>query len=85
MEETAVSPTDALPTDAPEETTPEPKNPEDFPTAVPAQTHTVQVGETLTAIAQRYSITVQAIVTANNIPNPDRVNVGTQLLIPAGQ
>lgn len=78
---------------APEETSPpdsteaapEPTKPEDFPTAVPAQNHTVQAGETLTAIAQRYGVTVQAIVSANNIANPDRVAVGTQLIIPMGQ
>lgn len=63
----------------------EPENPEDFPTAVPAQNHTVQVGETLTAIAQRYNVTVQAIVAANSITNPDRVAVGTVLIIPEGQ
>jgi nucleoid-associated protein YgaU len=67
------------------ETPPEPENPEDFPTAVPAQNHTVQAGETLTAISQRYGVTVQAIVAANNIPNPDRVAVGTVLIIPVGQ
>lgn len=60
----------------------EPENPEDFPTAVPAQTHTVQVGETLTAIARQYGVSVQAIVTANSITNPDRVAVGTVLIIP---
>jgi len=63
----------------------EPENPADFPTAVPAQTHTVQAGENLTAIAQRYGTTVQAIVSANNITNPDRVAVGTVLIIPEGQ
>lgn len=63
----------------------EPVNPEDFPTAVPAQTHTVQPGENLTAIARQYNTTVQAIVTANNITNPDRVTVGTVLTIPNGQ
>jgi LysM repeat protein len=67
------------------ETAPEPEKPEDFPTAVPAQNHTVQAGETLTAIAQRYGVTVQAIVSANNIANPDRVAVGTVLIIPVGQ
>ena len=75
-EDTAVSPTEAAP---------EPEKPEDFPTAVPAQTHTVQAGETLTAIAQRYGVTVQAIIAANDIPNPDRVAIGTQLIIPEGQ
>ena len=75
--------TDSSPESGEEATKPE--NPEDFPTAVPAQTHTVQVGETLTAIAQRYNVTVQAIVTANNITNPDRVTVGTVLVIPEAQ
>ncbi|WP_420641174.1 LysM peptidoglycan-binding domain-containing protein [Candidatus Leptofilum sp.] len=63
----------------------DPVNPEDFPTAVPAQTHTVQPGETLTAIARHYGVTVQAIVEANQISNPDRVTAGTKLTIPEGQ
>ena len=68
-----------------EEVVAEPEKPEDFPTAVPAQTHTVQAGENLTAIARRYDTTVQAIVAANNITNPDRVTVGTELIIPESQ
>ena len=72
--------------EATEEAAPEPVNPEDFPTAVPAaQTHTVQVGENLTTIAQRYGTTVQALVAANQISNPDRVNTGTVLTIPDGR
>ncbi len=71
--------------EAREEAAPEPVNPEDFPTAVPAQTHTVQAGENLTTIAQRYGTTVQAIVTANQITNPDRVIIGTVLTIPDSQ
>jgi LysM repeat protein len=63
----------------------EPVNPADFPTAVPAKTHTVQPGENLTAIARQYGITVQALVAANQISNPDRVDAGTVLTIPAGQ
>ncbi|MCB8976938.1 MAG: LysM peptidoglycan-binding domain-containing protein [Ardenticatenaceae bacterium] len=68
-----------------EEVVSEPEQPGDFPTAVPARTHTVQAGETLTAIAQQYGVTVQAIVTANEITNPDRVTVGTTLVIPESQ
>jgi len=81
VEETAVSPTDDS------EEVAEPENPEDFPTAVPTQIHTVQVGETLTAIAKQYNSTVQSIVDANDIPNPNSVNTGTKLIIPvsAGQ
>lgn len=63
----------------------EPVNPEDFPTAVPTQTHTVQPGETLTAIARQYGVTLQAIIEANEISNPDRVAAGTVLTIPDGQ
>lgn len=63
-----------------------PVNPEDFPTAVPpTQTHTVQSGENLTAIARQYGVTVQALVAANQITNPDRVTAGTVLTIPDGQ
>ena len=63
----------------------EPENPEDFPTAVPARTHTIQAGENLTNIAQQYDVTVAAIVEANNLTNPDRVAVGTELIIPEDQ
>jgi LysM repeat protein/nitrate reductase NapE component len=59
-----------------------PANPADFPTAVPAQTHVVQPGETLTVIAQRYGVTVAALVQANQIANPNRVDAGVTLIIP---
>lgn len=68
-----------------EEVVSEPEQPADFPTAVPARTHTVQAGETLTSIAQQYGVTVQAIVAANEITNPDHVTVGTTLIIPESQ
>jgi LysM repeat protein len=55
---------------------------ETFPTAVPTQTYTVQVGDTLTSIAQRYGVTVDAIIQANGLTNPDSVLVGTVLIIP---
>jgi len=55
---------------------------EEFPTSVPTVTHVVQRGETLHAIARQYGTTVDAIVQANNITNPNRVNAGTSLLIP---
>lgn len=53
-----------------------------LPTSVPTVTHVVQRGETLYAIARQYGTTVEAIVQANNITNPNRVNAGTSLLIP---
>lgn len=45
--------------------------------------HTIQPGDTLFSIAQRYGTTVDAIVIANGIANPNNVPVGTQLVIPA--
>jgi len=44
--------------------------------------HTVQAGETLASIAERYGVTVQAIVAANNISNPNIISVGAELFIP---
>jgi peptidoglycan-N-acetylglucosamine deacetylase len=44
----------------------------------------VQSGDTLGSIAKRYGTTVQAIVSANNLANPDSIKVGQQLVIPGG-
>lgn len=45
-------------------------------------THTVQAGETLSAIAQRYGVSQQAIVAANGIADASLIYVGQQLAIP---
>jgi LysM repeat protein len=45
-------------------------------------TYAVRSGDTLYTIAQRYGVTVQAIVDANQISNPNQLNVGQQLIIP---
>lgn len=53
------------------------------PSAQDGQTiHTVQAGETLFAIAQYYGTTVEAIVAANQLVNPDHLSVGQKLVIP---
>lgn len=46
------------------------------------QTYVVQPGDTLTAIAARFGTTVQALVQANNIVNPNLIFVGQVLIIP---
>lgn len=46
--------------------------------------YVVQPGDTLFAIAQRFGTTVQAIVQANNITNPNLITVGQVLIIPVG-
>ncbi len=45
-------------------------------------TYTVQTGDTLFAIAQRFGTTVEALVQANNIANPNVIFVGQVLTIP---
>lgn len=45
-------------------------------------THTVNQGETLFQISRQYSVTVEAIVAANNIINPDLIAPGDVLTIP---
>jgi LysM repeat protein len=44
--------------------------------------YTVQAGDTLSGIAQTYGVSVQEIVEANNLANPDMLNVGQNLIIP---
>jgi N-acetylmuramoyl-L-alanine amidase len=45
--------------------------------------HVIARGETLSGIARRYNVSVQAIRASNNIPS-DRIRVGDTLLIPNG-
>ena len=44
--------------------------------------YTVQTGDTLFLIAQRYGTTVEGIVQANNLANPDVISIGQVLIIP---
>lgn len=46
------------------------------------QIHVVRAGESLWRIAQAYGTTVQSIVDANQIPEPNRLVVGQALVIP---
>ena len=46
------------------------------------QIHVVQPGESLWGISQMYGTTVQNLVAANQIPEPDRLVVGQALVIP---
>lgn len=52
-------------------------------TATPEQTiHTVVASDTLISIARQYNVTVNDILQANTIPNPNRLTQGQQLIIP---
>jgi LysM repeat protein len=46
--------------------------------------YTVQWGDTLSSIAVRYHTTVQAIMYANHIPNPNYIYAGMILYVPCG-
>jgi LysM repeat protein len=47
--------------------------------------YTVRPSDNLTKIAEQHGVTVQAIITLNNITNPNRIEAGTVLQIPAPQ
>lgn len=44
--------------------------------------HTVQPGESLSGIAQRYGVSMETIMTANDLRDPNTIVVGQRLLIP---
>ncbi|TEU10318.1 MAG: LysM peptidoglycan-binding domain-containing protein [Anaerolineales bacterium] len=51
--------------------------------ATQAQVHVVHRGETLYRIAQLYGTTVQALVAANNLADPNLIHRGQKLIIPS--
>ena len=48
-----------------------------------AKQYNVQAGDSLGIIAARYGITAQMLIEANDITNPDLLEVGSELVIPA--
>lgn len=44
--------------------------------------HIVQAGETLSTIAQRYGVSMNAIIEANELANPNRLDINQRLIIP---
>ena len=76
---------DTTPTAAPTST----PVPTTVPTPVPTEaapsekTHVVQAGENLFRIALHYGMSHQALAAANGIINPDLINIGQRLTIPA--
>jgi murein DD-endopeptidase MepM/ murein hydrolase activator NlpD len=47
-------------------------------------TYTVREGDTLSGIAQAYDISLEELIAANDIANPDLLQVGQTLVIPQG-
>lgn len=53
-------------------------------TAKLASVHTVRRGETLATIASKYGMSVGELRATNNIRNPNRLSIGTELTVPNG-
>jgi LysM repeat protein len=53
------------------------------PTPTPAGLYIVRDGDTLSGLAERYHTTVQEILVANGLTEPDVLQVGQELIIPS--
>jgi lipoprotein-anchoring transpeptidase ErfK/SrfK len=58
-----------------------PDNPQPNPTTT-LSGHTVQEGETLAGIAQTYGVSLNELIVANALANPDLLYVGQRLVLP---
>lgn len=56
-------------------------NPQPVPPG--SQTYTIQEGDTLAAIAADFGVTLDQLIEANDIEDPDRIEAGETLIIPA--
>lgn len=75
----------ATPTSLPATATPVPPTPVP-PTTTPApvQRYTIQQGDTLNLIAQRFGVTVDQILAANPGLRPEVLRIGQEIIIPTG-
>ena len=51
-------------------------------TALPITSHTVAAGDTLTRIAERFGVSIASLLAANNLANPDYLEVGQVIQLP---
>jgi LasA protease len=64
--------------------TPTPDPPHFVPTLrAESQAYSVKSGDTLGQIAQRYGVSLESLIAANKLPNPNLLEVGQELVIPA--
>ena len=74
----------AAPTNTAATTTPPVQTTAPPPPPSGSLSYTVKSGDTLAAIAERFSVSVDAIVAASNLANPDVLSIGQVLTIPTG-
>jgi LysM repeat protein len=83
------SPTVAAPNPAPSAAPTQAAAPSTAPTAAPSapaaggRKYVVQAGDTLSGIAEQFGVTVQQLIDANKLTNPDLLLPGQELTIPA--
>ncbi len=53
------------------------------PTPTPAGLYIIQAGDTLSELAVRYNTTVEEILVANGLSNPNDIQVGQAIIIPS--
>lgn len=53
-------------------------------TSVVPTTYTVQFGESIFSIAQKYGLDMKEIIDLNKIENPDKLGAGDKILLPQG-
>jgi LysM repeat protein len=64
--------------------TPTPDQPRVLPTLrVNSEQYVVQSGDTLATISRRFTVGLQSLIDSNHISNPDYLDVGQELTIPA--
>lgn len=53
-----------------------------LPTPTPSGVYIVRAGDTLSKIADNFETTVEELLAANNLSDPDRIQVGQELRLP---
>jgi LysM repeat protein len=71
----------SIPTSTPTQAQLSPTTLQPYPTP-PYTVHTVKPGETLGQIAKQHGVSVEILVTTNNLVNPNLIRVGQEILIP---